>query len=260
MTRLQILVISLSALSTFALYFGFDTKSSKEKVEIENLERTGIEIDTEPLIESAKQELSGFDLNEVVMLENQANAADGEAKIDALKKLSGKWYRLDKPFIAGSIASEIAEQTGSAESWSIAATTFLAGISDSDQMVREGSLRKAIEALENAISIDPENEQHRVNLALVYAERPPQGDPMKGVQMLLSLNQKNPESVLVLNALGRLAIKTGQWERATERLEKANSVDPDNTTTICLLSEVYQQVNDRRAQEMKDKCESLTLK
>jgi uncharacterized protein HemY len=127
-------------------------------------------------------------------------------------------------------------------------------------MVRQGSLNKAIQALENAISIDPETVQYRVNLALIYAERPPQDNPMKGVQMLLSLNEKHPDDVLVLNALARLAIKTGQWDKAQQRLERAEALDPENITTICLLAEIYDQLKDQRAQALKDKCEFLTLK
>ena len=78
--------------------------------------------------------------------------------------------------------------------------------------------------------------------------------------MLLSLNEKYPDDVLVLNALARLAIKTGQWDRAQQRLELSDSLQPENTTTICLLADVYSQLNDQRAQAVRDKCNLLTLK
>ena len=78
--------------------------------------------------------------------------------------------------------------------------------------------------------------------------------------MLLALNEKYPDDVLVLNALARLAVKTGQWDRAKARLEKSASLQEDNASTICLLADVYQQLDDVRAQAMKDKCEFLTSK
>jgi uncharacterized protein HemY len=44
----------------------------------------------------------------------------------------------------------------------------------------------------------------------------------------------------VYNALGRLAIKTNQWQRAIERLEKSWSLDKKNPNTPCLLAKAYE--------------------
>ncbi|NND32227.1 MAG: hypothetical protein HKN76_06505 [Saprospiraceae bacterium] len=260
MTKLQILVISLAAVLFLSLYFGFDTTSNKEKQDQENRVDAGISIDPQPLISAAKKELSSFDLNDLTALENQLEHAEGPDRLNVLEKLSGKWYRLNQPFLAGHYAELRASEDASGEAWSIAATTYSAAVADSREMISNGALNKAISAFENAISLQPENVQHRLNLALVYAERPPKDNPMKGIQMLLSLNEKYPDDVLVLNTLGRLAIKTGQWDRAQERLEKADSIEPNNKVTVCLLSEVYAQQQDSRASATKNKCELLTLK
>ena len=260
MTKLQILVISLSAILALVLFFGFDTRSNKEIQEQEMREDAGIVVDAQPLIGDAKKELSSYDLNELTSLENQLEHAQGPERLSTLEMLSGKWHRLNQPYVAGYYAELRANEDPSGEAWSIAATTYLSGLSATDEIVRNGSLNKAIAAFENAISLEPEVIQHRLNLALVYAERPPQDNPMKGIQMLLSLNEKYPDSVLVLNALGRLAIKTGQWDRAQQRLERADSLEPNNKVTACLLYEVYAQQQDSRTMAMKDKCELLTLK
>lgn len=260
MTRLQYTAIFAAAGIVFLLYFGFDTRSKEEKRAIAQLEMSGISFDVVPLIEKAKESLQTFDLNEINVLENRVQIGEGLEKIAALKELSGKWYKLDNPHIAGFYGEQVAKEENTAEAWSIAATTYLAGLDEEDQNIGNWCLNRSIEAFENAISIDPESVQYRVNLALLYAERPPQDNPMKGVQMLLRLNENNPEDVLVLNALARLAIKTGQWDRAKARLEKSESIESENSTTICLLAEVYQQLNDKRASAVKDKCELLTLK
>ncbi|MCB0687172.1 MAG: hypothetical protein KDC53_11620 [Saprospiraceae bacterium] len=250
----------IAVLSVLVLYFGFDTKSSKEKGDLAQIEKSGISLDIIPLIESAKQALNSADLNEINALEHRVQTLQGEEEIAGLKELSGKWYRLNAPHIAGHYAEAVAEKTNSAEAWSIAATTYLAGVGQQDRTVSDWCLNQAIQSFENAISIDPGNTQYRVNLALLYAEKPPQDNPMKGVQMLLALNEKYPDDVLVLNALARLAVKTGQWDRAKARLEKSASLQEDNASTICLLADVYQQLDDVRAQAMKDKCEFLTSK
>ena len=97
--------------------------------------------------------------------------------------------------------------------------------------------------------------EHRVNLALVYAENPSADDPMKAVMMLRDLEKRHPENASVYNALGRLAIKTGQWSRAVERLEKAWSIDRTNPNTPCLLSRAYEELgNADKASEFAKLC------
>jgi uncharacterized protein HemY len=78
---------------------------------------------------------------------------------------------------------------------------------------------------------------------------------MKGIQMLLQLNQEAPEDVLVLVTLGRLAIQTGQFDRAEVRLLKALEVEPQNVGAICLLARVYQELgNTAKAADYQRQC------
>ncbi|MBU6343253.1 MAG: tetratricopeptide repeat protein, partial [Bacteroidetes bacterium] len=93
---------------------------------------------------------------------------------------------------------------------------------------------------EKAATINPGQPEHQVNQALVFAENPPADNPMKAVLLLRELEKKYPESPAVFNALGRLAIKTGQWQKAIERLEKAWQLDRNNFNTPCLLAKAYE--------------------
>jgi Tfp pilus assembly protein PilF len=66
---------------------------------------------------------------------------------------------------------------------------------------------------------------------------------MKGIQLLLELNNKHPESVQVLYHLARFGMQTGQNEKALARIEKGLSIDPNNEKLICLAAKAYQAVN-----------------
>jgi uncharacterized protein HemY len=78
---------------------------------------------------------------------------------------------------------------------------------------------------------------------------------MQAVLMLRDLEAKHPESPSVYNALGRLAIKTGQWQKAIERLEKSWSLDNRNLNTPCLLARAYDGVgNATKATEWAERC------
>ena len=77
----------------------------------------------------------------------------------------------------------------------------------------------------------------------MYIEQPQPDTPMKGIQLLLELNNKNPESVQVLYHLARFGIQTGQNEKAIARIEKGLSIEPDNKKLICLAAKAYRAVN-----------------
>ena len=78
---------------------------------------------------------------------------------------------------------------------------------------------------------------------------------MQAVLLLRELEKQYTESPSVYNALGRLAIKTGQWARAVERLEKAWSLDPNNAFTPCLLAKAYEGAGQTaKATEFATRC------
>ncbi len=257
MTKLQLAVIGGVLSLFFVLYFGCDTKPVEQK-ELEKsralaTESTNIQV----LQQEAKAEMSNDQLSEIASIDFQLQAAeDDSSRIETLKSLSGKWYQLGYPAIAGYYAQEIAEQLSTAESWSITGTTFTLCIQQSTQeKVRDFCTGRAINAFESAISLAPSEMSNRVNLALVYTENPPSENPMKGILMLRDLNEEDPENVIVLNSLGRLAIKTGQYERAVERLEQAFNSDPGNINTICLLANAYQGAGEiEKAEAFKQQC------
>jgi len=264
MTKLQIAILVSAVVLFFVMYFGCNTKSSEiqalEKTRAFEVEQTGIE----GLLSAAKSELSEAELSKALLLETQLSELEEEdsSAVELYKELSSEWYRLSRPAIAGYYAEKVAELLNTEESWSIAGTTYAIGIQrSSEQRVKAFCTGRAISAFESAISLNPDNVSHRVNLALCYTENPPPDNPMKGVMMLRELNQTYPESVSVLNTLARLAIQTGQTQRAIQRLEEALSYEPDNATTNCLLASAYERNGQADlARTYAEKCNSLTGK
>ena len=77
---------------------------------------------------------------------------------------------------------------------------------------------------------------------------------MKGILQLRELDAQNPDNVIVNLQLARLAIKTGQFDKAIARLEKTLSKDPNNRKLVCLLADAYEGKGDPKAAEWKMKC------
>lgn len=261
MTKLQLAVL-FSAFALFlVLYFGFDTKSKEqttlEKTRVLSAESTDVNV----LLKEAKQNLDQVANNDILSLEQQLRltAADTVAQVEVLKRLSGAWFRAGHIAIAGYYAQLIAEKANDEEAWSKAGTTFIICVQRSEEeKVRNYCTEKAVAALQNATSLNPANLAHRINLAVVYAENPPKEDVMRGITMLLDLNKEHPDNVSVLNNLGRLAIKTGQYERAVQRLERVLEVEPGNPMAICLLADAWQGAGDTaKAERFTQECRRL---
>ncbi len=251
----------LSVTVLFAiLYFGCDTKAKDlelaEKSRADKIETTGFQT----LINKAKPELNKADRDLLdaynVELNNQST---DEGSIGVLKKIASHWYSLGNHALSGHYAEEIAKLNETPESWSISGTTYALGIkSTDDTKLKQYCQGRAVKSFDKAIWLDPENVDHKINLAICYVDLPPQDNPMKGIQMLLGLNRDNPENVSVINQLARLGMRTNQFEKAKNRLEKAIQIEPENRASVCMLAEVYTQLGQAKlAAEMGKKCNEL---
>lgn len=233
------------------LYFGFSIRSKSSLQTERSRSLVAESISAENLLKEAKIDLSEAQLLQIEQLEQRLKL-DTAADVSILKELAGKWYSFGVPSASGIIAEKIASIEQTAEAWSICGTTFVLCISASQDHPKrkEYCATKSRMAFENAISLEPDNINHRINLALSYTESPPEDNPMKGILMLRELNETYPENVGVLYNLGRLAMQTGQFDRAIERLEQALAFDAENRQINCLLAEAYKQTGDlNRANE-----------
>lgn len=239
----QKLVIATFIALFFVLYFGCE-KTSKENRLLEKsreIQSTSINIDQE--IALSKRIIDKNDQTDIESsLIDLEEASTDEQKIEALKKLAGKWYNIGNPLISGHYAEKIAEITNTEDAWSIVGTTNYLAISNaSTDEHRKYAKEKAITALEKAISLNPSNVDHKINKALCFVES---DAPMQGIMMLREIAESNPDNVAAQMQLGRLSIRTNQWDKALERFNKVLSLDSDNKEVHCYLVDVYKAQND----------------
>lgn len=260
MTKLQLIVVSSAVVLFGILYFGFDTKPREHAKIEQNRAQNAESTNVSSLIMEARDELRPEASATLLALERQLKQVEADSlKVGIYQQISSTWYAEGHPAIAGFYAEQLAEIVDTEEAWSIAGTTYSIGLNNTtEDKLRTYCFGRAVKAFENAISINPLNVDHKINLALCYIEVPPAGNPMKGILMLRELNEKYPENVPVLNNLGRLAIQTGQFERAITRLLKAVELDAENLAANCLLAQAYEGLGKTaEASVYKDKCEGL---
>ncbi len=257
MFKLQNIIIMMGFVLFFLLYFGLDVKPKKFGTIERNRALATQDTDISNLIKDVQGTLSPNQASLLIALEREIeNATSDSKKSDLLKDLSGKWFEYRQPHIAGFYAEQVAEIENTVEAWSIVGTSHAAAFKGNfDEKVKKFAFQRAVSAFENAISLDPSDIRSKVNLALCYVERPLQENPMKGILLLLDYDKQYPDNPLILSNLGRLAIQTGQYEKAIQRLERVIAIAPETKTAYCLLSKAYEGIGDQaNAISFQKKC------
>jgi len=172
MKRPILIAIGIGITLFSILYFGCDTKPSKqravEKSRALNLEATSIQ----NILGEARDSLGNDQRSYLEALNSEVrDAADDSKKIEKLKSLSSAWFEQGYPIISAYYAEEIAKIEDRHDAWSMAGTTYILGMrSAKSDDNRSFARSRAIAALESAISIQPENISDKINLALIYVE------------------------------------------------------------------------------------------
>ncbi len=226
------------------LQFGFSTKPKKlieeEKTRALNLKITDVSI----LRSEAMERLSGDQRANIQILQSKLDAEqDTIERVEILKQLSGAWYQNDNYALSGHYAEQIALLNGEDQAWGIAGTTYGMGIKSSDEeKQRIFCKERALQSLENAISLNPNNIDYQINRGVIYADYPDPQNPMKGIQILLKLNKNFPKNVPVMNNLAKFALQTNQLDKAEQRLSTALELEPLNRLSNCLMVQLYEKM------------------
>jgi tetratricopeptide (TPR) repeat protein len=245
--KTQALYLAAALITLAVLYFGFDRRPPETQA-----------LETSRAISGATYDIATLEREAGTTLTAMARvAATDSARNEALKQLSALWYSARQPVLAGLYARQVAESENAAASWSITGTTFALALTgtETDDAKRAFARDQAIDAFEKAISLEPAVVEHRINQALCYVEAPPADQPMKGIQMLTGLATTYPESAGPPFQLARLAVRTGQYDRARTRIEQALALAPDDPRIACLAIDIYTALNlPEQARALAEKC------
>jgi tetratricopeptide (TPR) repeat protein len=256
MTKQQWWIVGSATAIFFILYFGCDTKSKFQKTIADSSHQTMAATDPQTLLSTARQALSPAQLAEIQPLESALQSANlsPTQKTDALKKVSGAFHRFGQEAAAAHFAEQVAELEKSEAAWSVAGGNYFLAIRQTqDKSIRDFCTQRA--AFQNAASLNPTQLEHKINLALCYTENPLPDNPMKGILLLRELDAAHPDNTAINVQLARLAIKTGQFDKAIARLEKVLAREPNLAQANCLAAEAYTGAgNAAKAAEVGKKC------
>ncbi|MEO1435763.1 MAG: tetratricopeptide repeat protein [Bacteroidota bacterium] len=235
--------ITIGAFSLLFLFLYFlipTTPRERQAIDAQRAEKFST-FDPVGFLAESRQLLPPGLLARVESLELKLDSAKAQdEQIEITKQLSSTYNQMGNFAAGGIMAERVAEMMQTDTAWSIAGSTYFSGFqSAKDSLLRGYCFDKAVESFESAISINPDEPAHRVNLGLCYVEGSPA--PMKGILMIRELLDKYPDDVTVLFTLGRLSMRTAQFDKAIERFERVVEIEPDNLNATYMLAQAHRE-------------------
>ena len=82
--------------------------------------------------------------------------------------------------------------------------------------------------------------------------------PVRGVQILLAITREKPDDIPANMLLGRMAIQSGQFDKAITRFEVVLKLEPQNKEALFFLAQAWEGKGDKnKAIELLEKCKKI---
>lgn len=241
MQRKQYLFLGIALIAFAGLYFGGQMVNKNASVNTTHEEHaTGAKevqpLNIEDFIREQKLVLKPDSLRKVQGLES---ALVSENSAVNNKNLAEFWQNQPNLPIAAHYYKKGAFLENTEKSLTFAGRLFLDYLLPKEERpeMRQWIAREAMACFEKASELNPNNVDTKIALATCYTDGT--GETMKGVTLLREITQQDSTNVPANLILGKLAIQSGQWDRAIKRLKTVLSKDPNQTEAMYHLAEAY---------------------
>ncbi len=244
----QIILLLTGVALVAALYLFGDTQPKK----ITDLPGPGkmqatassdnVAISFETILAKAQETINESQRDSLSQMETQLSKTRGiEEKIPLLTAIGEKWSETGNIIVAGKYYEDAAELTNEIKMWEQAATRFFVGFPNAaDTLAKVFAVQEAIKCYERLRKLDTSNLDYPIRQAICYIDG--QGQVMQGVTLLKTVERKDSDNTDMNLILGRLAVVSGQYDKAIARLEKLVKTDPKNAEAYFHLAEAYRAV------------------
>jgi tetratricopeptide (TPR) repeat protein len=183
--------------------------------------------------------------------------ADKSPSAIAFKDLAEFWEAQKELNIAAYYYKKAALLENSEKSITFAGNLFLAIMAKTQKAeIKKWQALEAIECFEKVIALNPDNVSAKTALANCYTDGT--GETMKGVLLLKEVTAADSLNVPANLILGKLSVKSGQFDKAINRMNIVLSQEPKNTEAMYFLAEAFKgQGNKEKAIETFEKCKSI---
>jgi len=213
------------------------------------------------ILAASRKQLSKTAADSVKTVENELAAISDSSQMAAVfLRLAHTWEINKQLPVAAYYGAKAAKLENSEKKLNFAGQFFLELMHDAGSPgIQMWAAQEAIDCFNRSMAINPNNDTTKMALASAYIEGG--GQPMQGVQLLLGIVREKPGNVPAGMMLGKLAIQSGQYDKAITRFEGLLQADPKNTEAMYFLAEAYKGKGDKRkAIELFEQCKKLVNK
>lgn len=201
------------------------------------------------LMTGLKKDLKPYQLTYLTGLENSVTRGNvKDQQIHMYHQLASFWRdSIPVPEVSAYYAGEAAKLENSEKS-----LTFAAHLLTSRLMQVENSpgfqnwlATNAKVLFERALQINPSNDSSKIGLGACFIFGNISDNPMQGIQPITEITRRDPGNVYAQKILALGGIKSGQFDKAIERLKIVLDKEPGNMEMIFRLAEAYERKGDK---------------
>jgi tetratricopeptide (TPR) repeat protein len=193
------------------------------------------------LLIAAKKKLSPAAQAEISRQENTITRGDvKEQQILAYETLGKLWQQNKNRQVAAYYFAQSGKLENSQKKLNFAAHLLSEELHEErDPHVRQWMSELAISCYQQSIELNPANDTTRIDLAEIYFNGT--GETMKGIEQLLTIVRKDSTNIPANIILGRMAVESGQLDKAILRGQTILRVDKNNIEARLFLAEAYKR-------------------
>ncbi len=254
------LVLITSGIILFSLLFIFGKTVSKEPQPADDQPVAAAEISISQILLDYKGNLKDYQLDYLTKLENSVVRGDvKEQQIHVYHQLAKFWKDSVQAFEPYAYyTAEASKLENSEKSLTFAAHLLTGRLMEVENPSLQTWLATNAKVLfEKALELNPANDSSKIGLGACYIFGNISDNPMQGILPITEITKKNPDNVYAQKVLALGGIKTGQFDKAIERLNIILKKEPANMEIIFRLAEAYERKGDKASaiaqyQKLKD--------
>lgn len=213
------------------------------------------------ILAASRAKLPAAAADSVKAIENKIAAIRDSSQMAVLFfQLAVVWQNENQKPVAAYYSAKGAKLENSEKKLTFAGQFFLDLMQeDTTPSVQLWEAQEAISCLQRSVELDPNNDTAKIALASCYVEGT--GETMQGVQLLLGIVRDKPDDIPANMLLGKLAVQSGQYEKAIGRFTTILRQQPKNTEAMYFMAAAYKGKGDKgKAIELLEECKRIVNK
>ncbi len=258
MKNSQIVLIAVALIGIVLVFqFGNIIKPKSDKVgtteevhgpnDGHNHDEDVVPADINKIIDAAKKRLQPALSARIVLMEQSITRGDlSHQKAVLYDSIARIWQSAKQEKIAAYYFGESGKLENSEKKLNFAGHLLFEELKEEpDPAIRKMMIALGTEYYTKSLAINPNNEETILESSQFYIEGA--GEAMKGVGQLLALVEKEPGNIPANTVLGRMAVESGQYDKAIERADKMIKLYPKLLEPYLFKAEALKRNNQKEA-------------